>query len=125
MDGSQFNATWRKVSDEYMVQLEPVRAGGRLPPRGALLDVTVRRKDGTSKPMAVRVVAEARDGSGRARVALAEPAVRSGGPTPGLRQQQPTGARPNRAGQRPAQNRNRGRRRNRRKLWNLSRGRIR
>ena len=86
MDGSQFHATWRQVSGDWLIQLEPVRPGGRLPPRGALLNVTVHRKDGSTKDLEVRVVAEARDGAGRARVALAERALRSRGPKPTLAQ---------------------------------------
>lgn len=73
MHGSQFVATWRNVDGEWMVQLEPRRAGGRLPPRGAVLDVAVRRKDNTTQDKTVVVTKIALDGAGRARVALAVP----------------------------------------------------
>ena len=70
--GSHFNALWQRGdSGEWLVRLEPKRAAGRLPKRGAIMDVYVARRNQRPKLMTVRVVDHGRGGDGRP-VALAE-----------------------------------------------------
>ena len=73
MKGHNFKASWAQTEDGWMIQLDPLKRNGKLPPSGSVLDVRVHRRDQTSQLMQVRVVGVSTDSKGRSYASLGKP----------------------------------------------------